>query len=304
MEEESKKTKKEIKENEASMLRWLATVVVGFAIGSFVFGTVLNIILYFVDKMPVFQEGGSWYEFSNLIKLELNAACLFWGTVIAIKVVAKTSIKSFILGSGRTSKVNIRKEVLPFAGLYLLGLIIITVPYIKNISLNNLTVAQIVFVIIFCLLFTWMQTSWEELVFRGVALRITCKNDIGFNKKSIIGCVISSLLFMAMHIANPEVTRLSGVDMVFAVLSYLVPGVLLYVYDVLCGNLVPGIIIHFVNNAFSFVLVSEAVSVGGTTSIWIDYSNRPGFISFLVVLLANVPVIIYLIWDKFYRKEK
>jgi len=107
-----------------------------------------------------------------------------------------------------------------------------------------------------------------------------------------------------MHVANPEVTRLSGVDMVFAVLSYLVPGVLMYVIDVLCGNILPGIVIHFVNNFFSFVLLGEVVSAGGATSIWIDYSNRPGIISFFAVLLAYVPVVVYLIWNKFYRKEK
>jgi len=294
---ELERPKKEIKENEASMLRWLATVVVGFIIGSFVFGTVLTGIMYIVNiNVPALGEGGSWHEYSTLITLVLNSACLFWGTVIAIRIVAKTSIKSFVLGSGRNIKLNIKKEVLPIAGLSLLGIIVFSsLPFINNISRNNITATQISFVIIFSLLFTWMQTSWEEFVFRGVTLRITCKDDIGFNKKSIIGCVISSVLFMLMHVANPEVLSLSGIDVVFMTLSYLVPGVLLYVFDVMCGNLLPGLIIHYVNNFFNFALISEVVSAGGTTSIWIDYSNKPGFVSMITVILANVPVLIYLI---------
>jgi len=291
MEKELKKTKKEIKENEASILRWLATVVIGFVLGS-VIGTIFQII---IEKIPTISEGGSWDVMHNIISLMLYFACLFWGMVIAIKTVAKTSIKSFILGADRTTKVDIKKEVLPIAGLFFVGILITTIPSIKNISVNNITMAQIVFIIIFCLMFTWMQTSWEEFVFRGITLRITCKNDIEFTKKSIIGCVISSLLFMALHIGNPEVLHLSGIDAVFMVLSYLVPGVLLYVVDVMCKNILPGMIIHFVNNFFAFVFVSEAVSAGGATSIWIDHSSKPGILSFIAVIISYVPVLIYLI---------
>lgn len=91
---------------------------------------------------------------------------------------------------------------------------------------------------------------------------------------------------------------MSGIDVVFMVLSYFVPAAFYYVFDVLEGNLLPGIIIHFVNNLFSFALISEEVSAGGATSIWIDHSNKPGYMSFITVILANVPVLIYLLIKK------
>jgi len=298
------KTGKNIKENEASVLRWIATIIVGYLLGS-VISIIPTGILFIVRRaVPALSEGGSWYAFSKYIALIINFAGMFIGTIINIKLIAKTSFKSFVLGADRTTKVNIKKEVLPIAGLYILGMLIATVlPFINNISLNNLTLGQVVFVILFTLAFTWMQTSWEELIFRGIPLRMTCHNDIKFDKNSVIGCVISAVLFMMVHISNPEVQSLSGMNMVFMTLSYLVPGILLYVYDVMCGNLLPGMIIHFINNFFAFVLLSAEVSVVDSTSIWIDHSNQSGFVTMITLILANVPVLIYLIVTKMKKKD-
>jgi len=296
--EENKKSKN-IKENEASALRWIVAIVVGYLLGTLIGFIPIGVLFIMQSSVPALSVGGSWHAFSSYISLIINFACMFIGTVISIKLIAKTSFKSYVMGADHTTKVNVKNELLPITCLYVLGLIVATVlPNIKNISLNNLTIGQVVFVIFFTLAFAWMQTSWEELVFRGIPLRITCHNDIRFNKKSVIGCIISSLLFMAVHITNPEVQTLSGIDMIFMILAYLVPGVLLYVIDVMCGNLLPGLIIHFVNNFFAFVIVSAEVSVVESTSIWIDYSKQSGFTSMITVILAYVPVLIYLIVTK------
>jgi len=301
---EENKTSKNIRENEASVLRWIAAIIVGYLLGTVIGFIPAGMLIIIQRNVPALCEGGSWYAFSKYMSLILNFAGMFIGTVISIKLIAKTSFRSFVLGANRTTKVNVKKEVLPILGLYVLGLSVTTVlTSIRNISPNNLTMGQVVFVIFFTLAFAWMQTSWEELVFRGIPLRMTCKNDIKFNKNSIIGCVISALLFMAVHIANPEVQNMSGINMIFMTLSYLVPGVLLYVFDVMCGNLLPGMIIHFINNYFAFVLVSGEVSAVDSTSIWIDHSNQSGFATMIAVILANVPVLIYLIVTKSKRNN-
>ena len=107
---------------------------------------------------------------------------LFLGTVIAIKWIAKTSLRDFLFKGSRKLK---KKDCAIILSLYALGMLICYIPNIPNITLRGITPGSFVILFVFCSLFVWAQTSWEELIFRGIFIRYACKNDINMSKKAV-----------------------------------------------------------------------------------------------------------------------
>lgn len=293
------KKRKKWKENEAPIFRWILTVVVGFFLGWIING----VLQYFLTRMtiiiPAFHSGGALANVKSLF-ITLGAFSGFYiGFTIALKSITKTSLKAFVLGADRNKKTKFKTEVFPILGLYLLGMACGLVFSIGKIELRGLAVTEIIFTFILCCAFTWMQTSWEELVFRGLPLRIFCKNKIGFNVKTIIICLVTSGLFMVAHIGNPEVAGHSDLNFAIVLASYCVSGIGLFLVDMLAGNLLPGLLIHCLNNMVCFFFLDAAVSVSGGTSILVDHSTSAPVIVLAQTIIAYIPVIIYLI-----RKRK
>lgn len=296
---EETKEKKFIKENEASFLRWVATIIVALLMGTLFSIVPCMVVAIMAMTLPAMREGGALSGYVGYINLLVSFGGYYWGAVFSIKIIAKTSIKSFILGAGRTEKVSIRKEVLPVGLLYLLGIILTSVlPDIKNITYSGMNIKIFLFILVFSLIFAWMQTSFEELLFRGIPLRFLCKNKITWSLKVFLITLIPSALFMLAHITNPEVQQFSGIQKTFMILTYLVPAIGLTVCDMLCGNILPGLVIHWVNNFFGFVILGTEVSASGGTSIFVDHTSPSGIGSFVFQIIAYVPVVVYLVLKK------
>ena len=175
------KEKKLIAPNEASLGRWIAVLL-----ACAVFGLVLAIVFIPMLKLPEDTFMGISHE---QILTILVWVPLFWGFVIALKLVGKTSLKDFVLGVG--GKVN-RKESLTILGLYLVGLMLVFLPNLGNIHLRGIKPGEFGFLVLFMLLTLWCQTTFEELVFRGLLIRWACKNQVGFTRKAVIVAVITA----------------------------------------------------------------------------------------------------------------
>lgn len=286
------KTKKIIAPNEASFGRWLLVLLVGFAVGC-----VLSIPLSVLAQTQDFIFFG--IHASHLFSL-LTFVPIFWCIVFAIKILGKTSLKDFVLGVG--GKLN-KKECLTVFVLYALGFAIHLLPSLGNIRLHGVKASEFGFLVLFCLLVTWMQTSAEELVYRGLVSRWVCKNQLGYTKKAVIAGIITSLLFAVSHATNPEVTSLHGFQIVLMLISYAVPGLVCYLANLHFGNLMPGIIMHFTNNFLLFTLISGEVSALPFPTLLVDASAHSGGSSLLSVLLTNLPILVYMIVTGVKRKK-
>jgi membrane protease YdiL (CAAX protease family) len=152
------------------------------------------------------------------------------------------------------------------------------------------------------LLTAWMQTTYEELVFRGLFIRWACKNEVGFTKKAIIGAVISTVIFAVMHAPNPEVTTQSGFRVAIAMMNYVLPGLLMYFANLHFGSLLPGILIHWINNFVLFTIISSEVTTMPVPTLFVE--NSPHLAEFMVLsnLGAYVPLFVYIFLDA--RKKK
>lgn len=286
-----KKEKKYIAPNECSLGRWIAVLVVGLLVG-----VVLSVPLSpFTQNQVDSFMGISYGELFGI----LTFAPLFFGMVFAIKVLGKTSMKDFVLGvNGSVNK----KECMTVLGLYALGFALPHLLILGNIRLRGIDPVQFGALVVIMLLVTWMQTTWEELIFRGIAIRWACKNQVGFTRKAIIGCVVSTVAFALAHITNPEVTSQSGFQVVLAVVTYMIPGVVCYIANLHFGSLVPGILLHWLNNFLLFTLISSDVSALAFPTLLVDSTPHSGVWALASTAMAYLPVLVYIFLDA--KKQK
>lgn len=297
------KEKKHIAPNECSFFRWLIMTAVGVAIG--VLGG-RPIFRWISSLMPSSIMG---IDFA-LIQTFLAFIFLFIGFVISLRLVAKTSLKEFILGVG--GKVNV-KECLLVLGLYMIGYLTMVLLGSATIRLRGVKADEYAFLVVLMLLIAWFQTTWEELIYRGILFRWACKNKLGFNKKSVGAMIATSVIFAVSHASNPEVTAHSGIYAVLAVSTYIIPGLVFAISSLHFGSLLPGILLHWINNFTAYTLLgtdgnamplptllvsggSAADSTGGSSPI-------PVISLFLCSLLPYMPVLVYILWDA-RRKKK
>ena len=230
---------------------------------------------------------------------QFGMAALFVGVVIGIKFIAKTSMKDFILGVG--GKVN-RKESLTVLGFYTLGFVLSYVLVAQNIRVRSVNAGEYAVLILLMVATTWMQTTVEELIFRGVFIRWACKNEVGFTKKAMIGAAISSVLFALMHAPNPEVTTQSGIRIFIGLVNYAIPGLLMYIADLYFGSLLPGILIHWVNNFLLSTVIASEVTVIPSPTPLLDTTPHNAELVLIGTLVVYAPLMVYIILDA--RKKK
>ena len=297
---QTKKSKKRKKwqENECPKYLWVIALILSYVVGSIPLGIVMFAIEPVFEK--IFPQEKAIISFIFTI---LAFGCLLLFFIIFIKSMCKTTTLSFILG--RERKID-KKPMWHMALLYALGFVISYVISLPNITLNpDATFVTIVKMILVAVLFTWIQTSLEELWFRGIIGRIFFGDSLKqrFSVKVVIYVLLSSVLFMLPHLVNPEVTSQVGIDVIFSALTYLCSGVILAVVDVYYGNLVPGMVIHYVNNVLCFFLIGTEVAVIETPTIFIDHtSTHLGIVSFVQEIIMSAPIVIYLIMQK--KKNK
>lgn len=117
--------------------------------------------------------------------------------------------------------------------------------------------------VITVVLLVGLQTTAEELFFRGYLLQWV---SLASRSRWVIA-IASGVLFTIPHLANPEVTTTAGSDLAAAVLVYALIGFALGWVSVVSGTIELAIGAHFINNVASFTLVSPETSVAGSSLI-------------------------------------
>ena len=292
--------KKSWAENECPIWQWILLLVLSIALGMIfcivAMGgfTVVQIILGIKQTALV-----------TFIQQIVVFACLFWAMIIFIKPICKTSVWSFILG--RERKVD-KKAMWKISGLFGVGLFLSILVALPNLYVNpDASFGRTLFLFLLSGAIIWMQTSLEEFWFRGIIGRMFFKDDLKqkFSGKVLAYILVSSLLFMAAHLANPEVLNASGGDVIFMVLSYLIPGVMFAVLDLKFGSILPGIIVHYLNNFAATWLIRAEVSVLDTPAIFVDGTKEnTGLMGFASTVAIFLPLIIYLILSSRRNKKE
>ncbi|MEM1255686.1 MAG: CPBP family intramembrane glutamic endopeptidase [Cyanobacteria bacterium P01_H01_bin.21] len=127
------------------------------------------------------------------------------------------------------------------------------------------------------LIFTPVQTSVEELLYRGYLMQGLSL----ITKRPVILVLVTSLVFAIPHFGNPEMQR----GFVWGALTYLVWGIFFAVITLKDGGLELALGVHAANNIFSFLVVNTPDSVMPSPTI-LTYirpiESVEGFFSLLI----------------------
>lgn len=137
-----------------------------------------------------------------------------------------------------------------------------------------------------------IQTIAEEAIFRGYLLQ-------AFGRlfgKAWVSILLSGVLFGLLHWANPEVTKIGDVLLIF----YILTGVFLGIITQLDGGMELSIGYHTVNNVFAALIVTNDWQAFQTNALFVDHSPPSFGLESILTLLVLQPLLI-VIFAKRYR---
>ena len=129
----------------------------------------------------------------------------------------------------------------------------------------NFKIKEFLILAVIAILFIPIQTSVEEVVFRGYLMQ-------GFGhwlNSRFMALFLSSVVFGSLHLANPEITAL-GYEFIFL---YITVGFVLGIMTLMDDGLELAVGFHAANNLIAALLVTADWTVFQTESVLIDISE-------------------------------
>ncbi|MEX0998306.1 MAG: CPBP family intramembrane glutamic endopeptidase [Flavobacteriaceae bacterium] len=140
-----------------------------------------------------------------------------------------------------------------------------------------------------------LQTSMEEYLFRGYLMQ-----GIGvLAKNRWLPLIITSVLFGALHIANPEVDKLGNIIMVY----YIGTAFLLGIMTLMDEGLELALGFHAGNNMIAALLVTADWTVFSTNSILKDISEPAVGFDVVIPVLILYPIYLLILARKYKWKN-
>ena len=174
-----------------------------------------------------------------------------------------------------------------------MGTLLITVDYMISPEdyIWNFKPVQFSVLLLISIVFLPIQTSMEELLFRGYLMQ-------GFGtwfKKSFVALILTSVIFGLLHGLNPEVEKLGWISMVY----YIGTGLVLGIFTLMDEGTELSLGFHAANNIVAAVLVTANWTVFQTDALLIDTSEPSvGWEMFMPVLVLY-PIVLYIFSNKY-----
>ncbi len=218
----------------------------------------------------------------NYIFTNLSIYCMLLGVFIAVKWIHKRPFGTLINYNARIKWSRFWIGFLVYGTLISMGT---AVDYIMNPETYTLSIDSSKFWITLplILIMTPLQTTTEELVFRGYVIQ-----SFGLKiKNGLILSLISGVLFTLPHLANPEIyasNKLGVFSTICMILNYFVIGMVLAMITIRTNSLEAAMGAHAVNNLFCFLLVGYPDTALPTNTVFFTSSFEPvgGLVSALI----------------------
>ena len=218
----------------------------------------------------------------------LSLACLF--LLFWVKYAHQQSIRS--LTTGR-KKVDWNRVLFSFTIWGLFSAFSIAVLYFltpENFVLNFDSSAFFVFLILAIILIP-LQTSFEEYLFRGYLMQ-----GLGvLTKNKWFPLIFTSVMFGLMHIANPEVSKLGPIIMLY----YIGTGFFLGIITLMDDGMELALGFHAANNLVGALLVTADWTAFQTNSILKDVSEPSAGYDILLPIFIIYPILLFIFGRKY-----
>jgi membrane protease YdiL (CAAX protease family) len=288
--------------------RYLVGVLIVFIIGWQLIGVIPIIFVSILkaESLSQFMESGLT-NFASLYPAKSNLYLLlmlltFLGGLIAliftIIFLHKQKIKQLI-----TSRMNIDwgKFFFSFGIIAILTVGLTLMDFYSNPDdyVVQFEVVPFLIMAIISFIFIPLQTSFEELFFRGYMMQ-----GIGvITKSKWIPLIITSVIFGGLHFFNPEVDKLGNIIMIY----YIGTGLFLGIITLMDEGLELAMGFHAATNLVAALLVTADWTVLQTNSILMDISDPSAGVDVLIPIFVLYPVLLGILawrynWNNWYDK--
>ena len=175
----------------------------------------------------------------------------------------------------------------------LIGVVIIAIGYFTSPEdyVWNFKPVPFFLLVLISFLFLPIQTSMEELLFRGYLMQ-------GFGtwfKKSFVALILTSVIFGLLHGLNPEVEKLGWISMVY----YIGTGLVLGIFTLMDEGTELALGFHAANNIVAAVLVTANWTVFQTDALLVDTSEPSVGWEMFVPVLILYPLVLFIFSKKY-----
>jgi uncharacterized protein len=136
-----------------------------------------------------------------------------------------------------------------------------------------------------------IQTSTEEYVFRGYLMQ----GFANLSKNKWFPLVMTSVIFGAMHLSNPEVSKMGNIIFIY----YIGTGLFLGILTLMDEGMELALGFHAANNLISALLVTSDWSAFQTNSIFKDISEPKAGIDVILPVIVIYPLLLYIFSRKY-----
>lgn len=194
--------------------------------------------------------------------------CSFFGGLLAlflgVKTIHKRRITSIVTSRRKTDWKRISYAFFVWMSI---GIIMVAIGYLlsPNDYIWNFKPGPFFILLLISFLFLPIQTTMEELLFRGYLMQ-------GFGtwfRNRLAALILTSVIFGLLHGLNPEVEKLGWIIMIY----YIGTGLILGVFTLMDEGTELAIGFHAANNIIAAVLVTADWVVFQTDALLIDTSE-------------------------------
>ncbi len=216
----------------------------------------------------------------DFVAVNLSIFAMFGGLAVAVKLLHRRSLMSLITPRAQIDWRRIGRGATVW---FMIAVLLSVIEFLlfRDRFYLSFNAAQFVPFLVLVLLFTPLQAATEELVFRGYAMQGLAR----LTRSPVAIAIVSSLIFTAPHLLNPEVKQ-HGALLMGA--NYFAIGMLLATMTLRDGRLELAIGMHAVNNVFLGLVANYEESVLVTESIFTARELDPVYS--LVSLVAGAVI--------------
>jgi len=258
------------------------------------FPFLMNVVIYllFPELLDTLYQEMEQKEPSNLDFLINLLPFLFLLVLLLFLVnkLHKRSIKSVI--TSRKS-VDWNRFFYAFFVWFFIGVLLIGVDYFLSPEdyLWNFKLLPFLGLLLISIIFLPIQTSMEELLFRGYLMQAF---GVWF-KKSFVALILTSVIFGLLHGLNPEVEKLGWIVMIY----YIGTGLVLGIFTLMDEGTELALGFHAANNIVAAVLVSSNWAVFQTEALLIDVSEPSLDLLMFVPVFILYPLVLFIFSKKY-----
>ncbi|MGX2958375.1 CPBP family intramembrane glutamic endopeptidase [Peribacillus sp. JNUCC 23] len=227
----------------------------------------------------------------DLLFMNLMYVVWMFGIWLSIRIVHKRKLKTLITANDRINWKQIFGSFALYFGLMVLLELVYFLISPEHFVWNEFDLEKFLFLFFVVLVLTPIQTTVEELIFRGFLLQWIGK----VINNPIVLAIIMALIFGSLHFFNPEMER----SAIWVGLDYVFVGFMLTFLAVKMGSSELSIGAHAANNMFLFWFIGDPQSVGGSVPALITVVNNDPAIS--LVLDVILFLVFYLIAVKKFK---